>query len=719
MTNQNYTASFFPKLILSALLLFLYPPPIKAQDTLVYANSDQFIEAGAFVDCYVDQTAGLSFDQIKALPDSVFKKTKAGIISFGNTKASIWAKLPIQNQTNDLLYITFAGNYLAIVDAYILDDSGVWRVRQGGTSRPSRNRDLQRGAVSYNLGQNPRMVYVNLRSSSPLTAQVSVSSLATLANIYHDRDLFLGICLGVLIAIGLYNLFLFFSVKEWLYLYYFAYILMSIGLIAEVITVGTTPQGIRLPFQESVMIAGVIFSMRFLNIRQKMPIVYKFYLGFIGIMLACILHNNVLRWQPWGNSFFQGSTIFFLLGLPVLGIITYRRGNKSALYYTIAWTVLIFSAIITTASGLGLVPVTYLTRSALVVGMCLENLLLAFALANRLKEYRNATEKAQALALLRLGENEALVKGQNRLLEEKVNERTTELENSLAVLKATQTQLIQSEKLASLGELTAGIAHEIQNPLNFVNNFSDLSVDLVKDLKDEMDVPLTPEGGIVIFPEGGIVISSKNKAYMDELFTDLSQNQEKISHHGKRASSIIKGMLGHSRASTGMKELTDINYLVDESLRLSYHGLRAKDKSFNATMEKHFETPLSKIAVIPQDLGRVVLNLINNAFYAVNQRQRQSSEGLKPSEAYTATVSISTQHIDNQIIIKIKDNGTGMPESIKAKIFQPFFTTKPTGEGTGLGLSLSYDIVTKGHGGALEVETTEGVGTEFIIRLPA
>ena len=279
-----------------------------------------------------------------------------------------------------------------------------------------------------------------------------------------------------------------------------------------------------------------------------------------------------------------------------------------------------------------------------------------------------------------------------------LEEQKRQIENTLVELKATQTQLIQSEKLASLGELTAGIAHEIQNPLNFVNNFSELSVDLAKDLNDEIHKP------------------DIDKAYVEELLTDLTSNQEKINHHGKRASSIVKGMLEHSRASTGVKELTDINKLADEYLRLSYHGLRAKDNTFNADFTTDFDENLPKIEVIPQDMGRVLLNLINNAFYAVNQR-KQLLESSQLSKSYTPSVSVTTQQLDNQIIIKVKDNGTGIPESVRAKIFQPFFTTKPTGQGTGLGLSLAYDIVTKGHGGTLEVESTEGVGTTFIITL--
>ena len=279
---------------------------------------------------------------------------------------------------------------------------------------------------------------------------------------------------------------------------------------------------------------------------------------------------------------------------------------------------------------------------------------------------------------------------------EEINLKSKQLENSLKTLKATQAQLIQSEKLASLGELTAGIAHEIQNPLNFVNNFSELSVDLVKDLKEEIEKP------------------TQDKEYIGELFDDLSQNHEKINHHGKRASSIVKGMLEHSRASTGVRELTDINKLADEYLRLSYHGLRAKDKNFNADYKTEFQDPLSKIEVIPQDMGRVLLNLINNAFYAVHEKMKQNTEG-----GYLPTVTVTTQQLDNQIIIKVKDNGIGMPESVKTKVFQPFFTTKPTGQGTGLGLSLAYDIVTKGHGGELKVESKEGEFTEFIIKLPS
>ncbi len=264
------------------------------------------------------------------------------------------------------------------------------------------------------------------------------------------------------------------------------------------------------------------------------------------------------------------------------------------------------------------------------------------------------------------------------------------IENTLQELKLTQSQLIQSEKMASLGELTAGIAHEIQNPLNFVNNFSEVNKELLAELKDE--------------------IKKGNLEEVNALADDVISNEEKINHHGKRADAIVKGMLQHSRSSSGVKEPTDINALCDEYLRLSYHGLRAKDKSFNATMKTDFDTSIGNINIIPQDIGRVVLNLLTNAFYVVDEKKKSGVEGYEP------TVTVSTKKIGDKVEIKVADNGNGISQKVLDKIFQPFFTTKPSGQGTGLGLSLAYDIV-KAHGGELKVETREGEETTFIITL--
>jgi signal transduction histidine kinase len=315
---------------------------------------------------------------------------------------------------------------------------------------------------------------------------------------------------------------------------------------------------------------------------------------------------------------------------------------------------------------------------------------------------------------------------QNKELEQLVDQKTknlhesnmalenqkVSLENTLEELKSAQAQLIQSEKMASLGELTAGIAHEIQNPLNFVNNFSEVSNELISELK----------------MESLKVESERDKGLEDELLNDIAQNLTKIIHHGKRASDIVKGMLEHSRTTTGQKEPTDINALADEYLRLAYHGLRVKDKEFNATIKTDFDESIGIINIIPQDIGRVLLNLINNAFYAVSEKLKVEKlkvesdklkvESQKSGSDYEPTVSITTQLIaSSHLLIAVRDNGNGIPDAIKDKIFQPFFTTKPAGQGTGLGLSLSYDIV-KAHGGELKLETKEGEGSEFVISLP-
>ena len=305
-------------------------------------------------------------------------------------------------------------------------------------------------------------------------------------------------------------------------------------------------------------------------------------------------------------------------------------------------------------------------------------------------------------------QNNKVISAMKAQLEIDVAERTAELrkqkeelEITLDELKAAQAQLIQSEKMASLGELTAGIAHEIQNPLNFVNNFSEVNRELITEMKHEID--------------SGNFTEAKNIA------NDIQDNEEKINFHGKRADAIVKSMLQHSRSSSGKKEPTDINALADEYLRLSYHGLRAKDKSFNAKFETDFDDSIQEINIVHQDIGRVLLNLINNAFYSVSEKQRQEIPGYEP------TIKVTTRRLgdrfdpDNdrdRVEIRVADNGNGVPKKVLDKIFQPFFTTKPTGLGTGLGLSLSYDIITRGHGGELKVETEEGEGAEFIIILP-
>ena len=415
---------------------------------------------------------------------------------------------------------------------------------------------------------------------------------------------------------------------------------------------------------------------------QKIGIIFWLIiiLGIFSIFFG--LYNYQWGWVVFGIGF----NFSINLELFRISIVSVLKNKKEAwiiasggFVFCISWILFLFSN--SNGGEIELISKFFYALAQIVIPLSVAiNLGYHFAKTNI-----SLQQKLLEVEVLSI-EKQQILESQNEQLDKLVAQRTQEL-------KASQAQLIQSEKLASLGELTAGIAHEIQNPLNFVNNFSEVSAELVEEMNQELN--------------NGDINEAK------EIANDLKQNLEKINLHGKRASSIVKGMLEHSRQSSGERELTDINILADEYLRLSYHGIRSKDASFNSDYETDFDETLPKIEVISQDMGRVLLNLINNAFWAVSERHKKGETGYEPK------VTVSTQLTANsQLLITIKDNGQGMSEEVKAKIFQPFFTTKPTGQGTGLGLSLAYDIVTKGHGGTIECESTENEGTKFTVKLP-
>jgi len=406
----------------------------------------------------------------------------------------------------------------------------------------------------------------------------------------------------------------------------------------------------------------------------------------------------------WFNSVYASTFIY--VGIPLInaaecvrvGIWGWKNKKKGALFITAGSFLFLSLLVIQNLIEGGMGDVLFVASLlSLPVGMTIF-LAIQTAITHRSLEAKFA--EVQELSQKNLEyqmEKQQMLARQNEMLEQQVNERTAELNQSLTNLKQTQAQLIQSEKMASLGELTAGIAHEIQNPLNFVNNFSEVSIELLEELQEEA--------------------KAGNNDEVIEIAGDLTQNLQKINHHGKRADAIVKGMLQHSKSGSGVKEATDINVLADEFLKLSYHGLRAKDKNFNAELITHFAEGMPKVKLVQQEIGRVLLNLFNNAFYAVNQKQKTVAAGYKPTIELTTRLHTSAAG-GAGVAINVRDNGSGIPDAIKDKIMQPFFTTKPTGEGTGLGLSLSYDIVVKGHGGTLDLSSIEGEGTEFTIWLP-
>ncbi len=433
-------------------------------------------------------------------------------------------------------------------------------------------------------------------------------------------------------------------------------------------------------------------------LQQKTDKVYwtLFFLMFVAIVL-----NAGPYYWGWrvGGALYEMLLQLSVARISFLAIRRKKRGAwiiaAGALFYVILFPLFLAQGILSSSFLLNLSTlrtITYVAARfsipiATSIYLGLDIAFTSRRLQKKLIEVNQLSEKT----LAQEQEKQEILANQKKHLEQEVLHRTNELTRSLEELKATQSQLIQKEKMASLGELTAGIAHEIQNPLNFVNNFSDVNAELVDELQAELKAGNT---------EDAFSISN-----------EIKDNEQKINHHGKRADAIVKGMLQHSRASSGKKEPTDINALADEYLRLSYHGLRAKDKDFNADFKTDFDETIGNIEVVPQDIGRVLLNLYNNAFYAVYAKKKQLNGTFEP------TVEVSTKRVGNNVMITVKDNGTGIPQKVLDKIYQPFFTTKPTGQGTGLGLSLSYDII-KAHGGEIRVESKEGEYTECVVQLP-
>ena len=422
------------------------------------------------------------------------------------------------------------------------------------------------------------------------------------------------------------------------------------------------------------------------------------------VLVLFVVFNFVGSLLPQWNSFGYIAGVIsttFILVICVYYVVTSWKTLKGAQWAIVFGLIFFISTAVIFITLKAVFKNLAYSQSFQLISLSIFTLSFPFSLlvyvSIRFKEIIREVQLNAKKVIELLEEKKIQAESGQKILQEEVYKQTAELRDTLTNLQSTQAQLIQSEKMASLGELTAGIAHEIQNPLNFVNNFSEVNQELIAEMNVE--------------------IEKGNYSEVKEIAKDVSENEEKINHHGKRADAIVKGMLQHRRSSSGVKEPTDINSLCDEYLRLSYHGLRAKDKLFNATTKTDFNNSIGNINIIPQDIGRVVLNLINNAFYAVDEKKKQNVPGYEPTVTIKTAQNPLLGGRGAEVVISVSDNGPGIPQRILDKIFQPFFTTKPTGQGTGLGLSLSYDII-KAHGGELKVETKEGEGSEFLIQLP-
>ena len=698
-----------------------------------------------------DASGKLTINQVSSEAfDSKFHINTTAAKGLNYNINTYWARYALKNTLPYPIKITIPEGGVAYAWLYISQPNNTRKAETTGKLVPWSKRDglkrLRQFVLTIAPGQTITLYerdIFDFRSDKPKDYSLSISfkePVVQAGYIDNDKsyieDIVNAIVLGVLLMAGLTNMLFFRIVREKTYLY-FSLFLLSYGFY---IFLNATD----IIFREERYIWAYIplffVAMMFYSI---MHFTRHFLLTNIhtpkwDVFLIVLSYVQCISWLT--DAFIPSSLSYnaHFISLTLAAVITYSYmplilatmlyyyfKNKTSrtgiiailpglLWWGLGYTYIFISKIL---NELYKIPYSKLyiwigETNTIVTLIVFSWLIIVFSWA-LFKRYQGLQQSLIQASLDREIERNQLIAKQNEDLEEKVTLRTAELSaanrelseqqeeitaqrdqlsETVNELKTTQQQLIQSEKLASLGELTAGIAHEIQNPLNFVNNFSEVSMELVDEMDEELAKGDTDEAKAIA--------------------ADIKQNLEKIIHHGKRADGIVKGMLQHSRTSTGERQPTNINVLADEFLRLSYHGLRAKDKIFNAELVTNFNESLPKVNIVQQDIGRVLLNLFNNAFYAVNQKQKTAGENYKPE------VTVTTSAENNQVVISVKDNGVGISDAVKDKIMQPFFTTKPTGEGTGLGLSLSYDIVVKGHGGRIEVESTEGEGSEFTVFLP-
>jgi two-component system NtrC family sensor kinase len=675
-----------------------------------------------------DKEGDLSFDQVSRSPISDhFHANTVNNQHFDHSIHSYWFRFILKNTTGQTAKICVDDTLNQIIeksDFYFIAPNGIITHKANDLLTPwSQLSGLKRFQfIPIELEAGEELVvyhrlfhrggfsafWVGFHPTEKVMQHVYLDSDINYLNGIHDSFIF-----GVLAFASLFFLFFFIIVKEKVYLYFSLY-LMALGIGRF----NTNQEMYDVFFREypsfynSIVVFIwffpvfflVCFTRHLLNTKHYLPRWDKFLYGFNFFYALSYLLFLILRisgrdpeaMQQW-ITLYEGMLLALCVPITFMLSLKWFKSNKVLTWIVLpiqsTWSVFMVISWLSRVYlfKTGVTPVDWLvTKWYLFETILLSCLVIAFSwiLLHRFVDLKKQIVQKE---LEKEIERSRLIEKQKGELEEQVTKRTSELNQSLTDLKSTQAQLIQSEKMASLGELTAGIAHEIQNPLNFVNNFSEVNGELIDELQTELKSGKTGEA-----------LSISN---------NIKENEQKISHHGKRADAIVKGMLQHSRSGTGIKALTDINTLAGEYLRLSYHGLRAKEKSFHATMNTDYDRSIDNIPIVPQDIGRVLLNLYNNAFYAVSEKKLQIPEGYEPA------VSVITRKLNGGVEIRVNDNGNGIPHKLIDKIFQPFFTTKPAGEGTGLGLSLSYDII-KAHGGEIKVDTKEGEFTEFSILLP-
>lgn len=689
-------------LFLSLSTLFLNS--VQAQ-VVSWEGGEDFVDIGNRVYLLEDAEGTFSFEEVSSAEfEGKFTPSDQLILNLGFTESVYWLHFTFDHQMDEELIFEIAHAFLPVSDLYYRDSGGRVNVIPAGYNIPLNDKTVKHHFQIYPLPKGKHEFYVRLISNShPLKLRIYKESAYEVKT--YKQLLVYGFYLGFMAFVILSNLFFYATLKSRLYLFYAGIVVVYISYASAVMDgfiLYFFPEADLMFWYLTIPAIGVPLQLWyanvFLDVKSYSPKLSRITNGLIIYFFAYFL----LRLAMPLTLVLAVNTVHALISFFAMGYLGYatgKKGNKLGYYFALAYFIY-FVLVLTEATYIQIgKPGYFFELSHVALATLIEAFLLSFLLSKKFefekKDSEKKKEEAQQQLFEKIKENEKIVKEQNVILESKVEERTLELNETIQNLTQTQAKLIQSEKMASLGELTAGIAHEIQNPLNFVNNFSDVSIELLDEMHEELKMGNVEEA--------------------DTISEDLKENLRKISHHGLRASGIIQSMLAHSRSTKANdKRSTNLNTLVDEYIRLAYHGMRAKDKSFDVSIQSELDPDLPEVLVVPQDIGRVLLNLLNNAFQAC------AKSVLDDASKYSSSrpeVKVSTKKYDDTIKIMVQDNGTGIPDDIKDKIFQPFFTTKPTGQGTGLGLSLSYDII-KAHDGEVTVVSEKNVGTTFHVSIP-
>lgn len=706
-----------PTRLFIIILLFLSGVAAKAQQVLTISTQDRPLLSGRFISYYEDSTGRMGLEEVRSRP---FIPSQTDILNFDVSTSVFWLKLDVLNRSDDKLLVELENPLMDEVGFYLFrGDSMVLSQEISKKNVFEARNELHpnyRFAIPFALEGDTLTLYIRCASYAQIIIPVNVGTNQGFVNSSSGKDFFTAMYFGIMAVMLLYNLFLFLTVRDRNYFYYSLYIisvtlvqlnLKGYGFMYVWPESGTFERYAVFIFSPFTAFASIAFIRHFINTRKYTPRFHRFYWFFIVIYSLIIINAFAGIPQISYSMLNIGGLLLAVYMIANASLIWGRYKYRPALFFLIAWSVFLGSIILFVMKDVGVLPYTPITVSILQIGSAIEVTLLSFALADKINILENEKKQSQELALSTAQQNERIIKEQNVLLEQKVSERTHELSesnrsltNALEELKQAQTQLVESEKMASLGQLTAGIAHEINNPINFVTSN-------VKPLqRDIADLYLLQERTEQLVKENNMSLEAieklKQEIDYDYLRTEINYLLKGIHEGSSRTAEIVKGLRIFSRVDEDDIKLADINEGLDSTIIIINNQLNNR-----IAIEKSYQE-IEYIECYPGKLNQVFLNLISNGIYAVKQRFGDEPGG---------RLAISTRTDGDQVVITISDNGIGMDEVTRSKLFEPFFTTKPVGEGTGLGLSIAYNTIKK-HFGTIRVDSEEGQGTTFTITIP-